>query len=447
MPSLKIISRASLFETASIAWPMAINAVLLQSVNIIDLLLIAALGEVSVAAFGIAIAIVTFIIGIQFSISNGTQLVLSRAVGAADVRKVGAGITSGLIMNVSFSIGSILVLLFGSDMLIHAITDNVVVAKQAIEYIKISLLLLLFASISQVMVVYFNAYKKTKIPLYGFLIEIPINVICSATLIYGLFGAPKLGLAGAAWGSVIAICIRFIYLSYQFNRDCKKGNATNIFSVDIVVLKRHLNEVSPIVANFIVLLSGQMIFTMLFAQLTVTAFAAITLVLPWIKILSMFINSWAQSSAIIVSQHIGNKDFKSIPELVMQSNFVTFVASIIMVFGFYVFSKIIPSVYTNLSTETITALSVIAPAYILIPLFRVNNMFCGNMMRAMGEGYKIVRINVITIWLISLPLCALLIYLDAPIIMVFGVILFDEVLKCYPFKKSLKAKLDGYLVS
>ena len=201
---------------------------------------------------------------------------------------------------------------------------------------------------------------------------------------------------------------------------------------------------APIVANFIVLLSSQMLLTMLFAQLTVSAFAAITLVLPWIKILSMFINSWGQASAITVSQFIGKEHFIRIPQFVQASNKVAFIVSILMVFGFYLFSKIIPLIYTSLSVETITALAIIAPAYIFIPLFRVNNMFCGNMMRAMGEGYKIVRINIITLWMISIPLCAMLIYINAPILMVFGVILFDEMLKFYPFKKSLQTKLNAY---
>jgi len=426
---------------------MAINSVLLQSVTVIDLLLIAALGEISVAAFGIAAAIVAFILGIQFSISNGTQLVLSRAVGAANVNKVGAGMTSGLLMNISFSMCSILVLFLSAETLIHAITDNKEVAQQAIEYVKISLILLLIASIAQVMVVYFNAYKRTRIPLYGFILEIPLNVICSATLIYGLGGAPEMGLAGAAWGSVFAICIRFLYLSYQFNKDLKKGYIADLFLLKIDVLKRHFNEVLPIVANFFVLLSGQMLFTVLFAQLSVPAFAAITLILPWIKVLSMFINAWGQSSAIIVSQHIGKENFKRIPDFVMQANFVAFIVSIIMVFGFFIFSRLIPMIYSNLSIETIKALSIIAPAYILIPIFRVNNMFCGNMMRAMGEGFRIVRINVMTLWVIALPTCAFLIYIEAPLIMIFGVIIFDEILKYYPFKKSLNTKLNAYLSS
>lgn len=424
---------------------MASNAVLLRSVAIIDLLLVASLGELSVAAFGIAGAIMAFILGIQHAISNGTQLVLSRAAGAGDVRKIGVEVGSGWLANLGFTVAAIITLFFGIDPLLHLITHEDQMAEKAVSYIKISLIHLIFSSISHVIVSYFNACKKTKIPLYGFLIEIPINVLCSMVLIYGLWGAPELGLAGAAWGSVIAIFIRFTYLTWRFRQEQKLGAVTDIGSANWTAVRSHLGEVIPIVANFIVLLSGQLILQTLFAQLSVSSYAAITLILPWIQIGSLFVNSWAQSSTIIVSQHLGQNNYSEIPDFVRQSKFVATLMSLLMVVGFYLFSLLIPHLYGNLSLETIAALAAIAPCYIFIPLFRTNNMFCGNMIRAMGESYLIVRINIITLLCISIPVCAGLIYINAPIYLVFGIIIFDEMLKFYFFQRTLTNKLNYYL--
>ena len=445
MQAFKNLSRKTVLEITSIAWPMAFNGVLMQSVTIIDLLLIAYLGEVSLAAYGIAGAIIVFVIGIQTAIANGTQLVLSRAIGAGNINKVGREVASGWVLNLAFSTCALLLLFFGADPLIRVIIDDETVAVQAISYVEISLLLLLFSSISQVIVVYFNSCKKTRIPLYGFLLEIPFNVFCSAILIYGLWGAPEMGLAGAAWGSVAAVVIRLVYLAYRFKQEIDQGFVAGFGLITIASVKTHLSEVTPIVANFMVLLTGQMLFQVLFAQLSVSSFAAITLIMPWIKIGGLFVNSWARSSTIIVSQYIGQENIKSIPSFVLQSKLVATLMSLLMVLCYYSFSISLPLIYTNLSAETMTALAVIAPAYVLIPIFRTNNMFCGNMIRAMGESYIIVRINLVTMWVISLPLCALLIYLEAPLLMVFGVILFDEILKYYKFRKTLMNKLDTYL--
>ena len=437
-------SRATLLQNASLAWPMTCNAMLMQSVTIIDLLLIASLGELPIAAFGIAGAIVAFFIGIQFAISNGTQLVLSRAVGAGDKRKVGLEMASGWVANLGFSSMSLLFLLFAADPIVNRITDNVTVANQALSYIHVSLFLLVFASASQVMVVYFNANKKTRIPLYGFMIEVPLNIVCSVILIHGLLGAPALGLTGAALGSVIAIGVRFSYLAYRLYQEKAQGHVAGFGAISRSSIISHIQEVVPIVANFIVLLTGLLLFQVLFAQLPIHAYAAITLVLPWIKIFSMFANTWAQASTIMVSQYLGKKEWDSIQPFVSQSFIVTRIIAIFIALGFVILSLSFSFFYPNLSEETLSALAIIAPIYIILPLFRTNNMFCGQMIRAMGESYMIVRVNIISQWVITLPLCALLIYLNAPLYVVFGTILFDEVIKVRAFSKTLKKCLRHY---
>ena len=437
-------SKATLKQNVSLAWPMTCNAILMQSVTIIDLLLIASLGETQVAAFGIASAIVAFIIGIQFAIANGTQLVLSRAVGAGNRQNIGLVMASAWATNLGFSLIALITLLLFNYPLIDYITHDALVASDAKSYVMISLLLLLFSSASQVIVVYFNATKKTRIPLYGFMIEIPCNIILSFILIYGLWGAPELGLAGAAWGSVIAIFIRFSYLAYRFYLEKQQGCVTGFNILNKASIIEHIQEVVPIVANFIVLLTGTLLFQVLFAQLSVASYAAITLILPWIKIVSMFANTWTQAGTILVSQYIGRNEQKEIPGFVQQSLLVTRIIAVFIMITFFLFSVFGPLLYPNLSAETIEALAIIAPIYIILPLIRTNNMFCGNMIRAMGDSYMIVRINIITQWIISLPLCALMIYLGAPLYIVFGVILFDEILKFQPFRNTLNKRLNKY---
>ncbi|MDA7747188.1 MATE family efflux transporter [Psychromonas sp.] len=444
MQLFKNFSKKDLLHNASIAWPMTCNAILMQSVTIIDLILIASLGDTQVAAFGIAGAIVTFIIGIQFAIANGTQLVLSRSVGAGNKKNIGLVMASAWATNLGFSLLALLTLLLLSTPIIDLITHDALVASEANSYVQISLLLLLFSSASQVIVVYFNSTKKTRIPLYGFMIEIPINIICSFILINGLWGAPELGLAGAAWGSVIASIIRFAYLAYRFNEAKLQGLITGFHILNKASIIAHIQEVVPIVANFMVLLTGLLLFQVIFAQLPIASYAAITLVLPWIKIVSMFANTWAQASTIIVSQYIGKNEQKSIPSFVNQSFIVTRIIALFLMLIFYIFSKLAPDLYSNLSSETVDALAIIAPIYIILPLIRTNNMFCGNMIRAMGDSYLIVRVNIITQWIISLPLCALMVYLEAPLYIVFGIILFDELLKFQPFRRTLQNRLDRY---
>jgi Na+-driven multidrug efflux pump len=164
MKTFDTLEKATLRHIASIAWPMGLNAILMQSVIIVDVLLVASLGDISVAAFGLGGAIITFVISIQFAFGNGTQLLLSRAAGTGDIKKLGIGVASGWVLSVGFSLIATIILFFGTDSFIHLITHDNDVAKLAIEYIKISLLVIVFSSFSNVAVSYFNALKKNAYP-------------------------------------------------------------------------------------------------------------------------------------------------------------------------------------------------------------------------------------------------------------------------------------------
>jgi len=66
----------------------------MQSMLMIDTLLVSPLGEIPLAAMGIATTIIASILGIQMALANGTQLVLSRAVGAGNQISLSKGFWS-----------------------------------------------------------------------------------------------------------------------------------------------------------------------------------------------------------------------------------------------------------------------------------------------------------------------------------------------------------------
>ena len=75
-------------KNISLAWPLALNALLMQSMLMIDTFLVSPLGEESVAAMGVATIIVAFVLSMQMALAMGTQMVLSRAYGSGKDKNV-----------------------------------------------------------------------------------------------------------------------------------------------------------------------------------------------------------------------------------------------------------------------------------------------------------------------------------------------------------------------
>lgn len=424
------------------AWPLAMNALLMQSMLLIDTLLISPLGEVPVAAIGIATAIVAFLLGFQNALANGTQLVISRAYGSGRSETLSDSILSGMAINFGVAIlFSGLLFVFG-DQLVGYITQDPELLELTVGYLQISTLTLLFSAITQVIIASFNGLGKTKIPFKGYLLELPVNTVATYLLIHQL----GYGVLGAALGSLVAILVRTSFLVYCVHLDgmitLRKPEKASNFNQ---LTKHHFNEIFPIAANMAMLAVGATIYQLLYSQLTLYAYVAITLVMPWIRMGTQMTTAAAHSTAILISQAIGANKLDDLREKVDTSIRIAVVLSTITCGFFFVLSLCLPFIYPEMGQETFQALAVIAPLYIFLPLVRGYNTVHGHALRALGKTKAVFAINFSGQWLVSLPLLAILIhFFDAPLFWAFAIMPFEECIKALPFRYLARKTLNEF---
>jgi Na+-driven multidrug efflux pump len=110
---------------------------------------------------------------------------------------------------------------------------------------------------------------------------------------------------------------------------------------------------------------------------------------------------------------------------------------------FFLLSQFIHLIYPNISIETSADLKAIAPLYILLPIIRGYNSVSGNILRALGDSNRILKLHLITQWMIALPLCEVLVlYYQVSIFWAFAVMLIEEVIKSYHFYQYTQEKLS-----
>lgn len=439
-------SNQYLRKNVSIAWPLALNALLMQSMLMIDTFLVSPLGEISLAAMGIAATIVGFVLGIQMALANGSQLVLSRAVGSGSDISLARGFFAAMSINMITAILFLVLITFFDEAIVGVLTQNKQLQNEVITYLDIAKYLLLFNASTQVMIALCNAHGMTKVPFKGYLIELPVNIIASFMFIHGAFGFIGLGVEGAALGSVIAIVVRFVFLSAYL----ESSRRIKIVRVEFDAKFRHnialhFKEIFPVAANVTMLQVGATIYQLIYSQLNINAFVAITIIMPWIKAGTQFIVAWSLSSAIMVSQAIGANKLDDLENNINSSVKMAMGISLISMLFFILLSLTIERFYPDLSSDTYTALSVIAPLYILLPVVRAYNTVHGHVLRAVGRTTDVFKVNFGGQWLIGIPLCAyLVIGLDVSIFWAFAIIPLEEVIKLYPFRYIAKKAIKEF---
>lgn len=200
-------------DVFALAWPMTLKAIFLHGTVVIDGLLLSLLGETALAAMGLAAALGGMVLGMIFAFSHAMQIRTAQSFGGGDPVFLKSVLASGLAVSLSIGlVGISLILVFGGT-LIGALAPNPGIAAQAETYLLIFSIVIFGEAVGQCIASFFNGCSRSKLPLYGYLLSVPINVISSVGLIHGLWGLPALGIAGAALGSAIAISVQTTFWS------------------------------------------------------------------------------------------------------------------------------------------------------------------------------------------------------------------------------------------
>ncbi len=212
-------SRSAYSNFFNIAWPSALEALLVALVGAIDTIMVGTLGEGAIAAVGITNQPKFILLAIIFSLNTGITAVTARRKGQDNRidanRTVRAGIIfSGVCALLMASLG----FLFAKPILRFAGADNSYLGD-AVDYFKIILYSLPFQALNLTINAAQRGCGKTKISMYSNIVSNLINIPFNFLLINGIGIFPRLEVKGAAiatlMGTVVAFFISFFSLLHK----------------------------------------------------------------------------------------------------------------------------------------------------------------------------------------------------------------------------------------
>lgn len=425
----------------SLAWPMTIKAILLHGTVVIDAYLVSSLGEVALAAMGLAAAVAGLVLGAIFAFSAAVQIRAAQAAGTNDLvfRKsvLGAGLALGLAIG---AVGLALIWTVGMDILVLLATEEGL-AAYAWDYLSVFSLVILGEAIGQNLSSHFNGNGRTRIPLYSFCLSVPINIAISVILIHGLYGAPELGVQGAAVGSAVAIWVQVAFLGgglWLQDRalPTAQGWRNRTFTL---TFRRHLIFALPIAATFFSASLAGNVSSMIYARMPLNAFAAMTLIAPWIMVIGQISMQWTQATGILVAQLLGQRASGSqLDRFLGVAWRGAFVTAVIGAVFFAVICLAAGIIYDDLTSQTHAILLSFLPVLLILPFVKATNAICGNTLRASGDTVHVMKIFLLAQWGFRVPATALaVLYLELNPAWVISLLLAEELLKFPMFHRRL----------
>lgn len=191
----------------SMAVPMMISMLVQALYNIVDSIFVSRICEDALTAVSMAFPWQNIVISIAVGFGVGINALLSRALGQKNAERVNQVAVNGLLLA---GLSYLLVLvagLIGIRAYMRTQTDIETIVNYGITYLNICILCSFGVFVEITFERFLQATGRTVYSMITQLTGAITNIILDPILIFGLLGFPKLGIAGAAWATVIGQCV------------------------------------------------------------------------------------------------------------------------------------------------------------------------------------------------------------------------------------------------
>ncbi len=223
----------SLKYILKLAAPMVVAHISFTIMQFVDRFMVSRLGTDALAAIlpagYVGFLPAAFIIGVMTSINT----FVSQSLGRGDKRACSNYCWQAIYMGLAYSVVVVAIMWPAAPAIFRVLGHEPAVAAMEVIYLRIMLYVQVLAVFVWASSQFFMGVHRPVVMMYSAIAGQIVNVTANYVLIFGKFGFPAMGIAGAAWGTFIGIAagsaIRMaVFLFGDINRSFKSRHSLNI---------------------------------------------------------------------------------------------------------------------------------------------------------------------------------------------------------------------------
>ena len=383
----------------NMAIPAAINSLLDMLQVITDLIMVGRISAFAVAAVGLGLQSLMLVFAIMTVLHVGTNALLSRLIGSDQIQRASMGLSTLLRFALFLSIPISLLWYFLSAKLYIWFNTAPEVIALGSEYVQILTMMMPFIFIKMVFISALHASGETKVPMYIKLLSIVLNVILNYVLIFGHFGIPAFGVAGAAIATVIVNGLELVVYIILYVKN--KMPYSPYWHYSSALLKRALKVGIPASIERSLTFGSFMLFTVIIAKYGTETLAGYQIGLRVEGLAFMPGIGFTIAAMALMGQGLGAKKPQQAKEDVLlvlkyTSGFMFFVSF----FMLGIPEKIVWLFTDDAKTIEEASLYLRIVGLSQIPL--AFNFVLSGALRGAGASKQTLRINLISLWFVRI---------------------------------------------
>lgn len=244
---------------ATMSGPAIFSMLINALYNIIDSIFVAQIGEDALTAVTIGGPIQFFMVSMGVGTGVGINSLISRRLGAKKFEDANNAANSGLKLAIFNWLIFVIFGIFFAKPFIEIFSNDPSIVKQGVSYLSIVTVISCFCMLELLLEKIFQATGNMVYPMITMITGALVNTMVDPILIFGLLGAPKLGVTGAAISTVFA---QFVSMSVGIYFIKRKNTGLKVNLLDLKIDFKIVKEIYKVGAPSIIMqsLSSVMLF-------------------------------------------------------------------------------------------------------------------------------------------------------------------------------------------
>jgi putative MATE family efflux protein len=419
-------------ELVRFAIPISLQSLVTNSLSMVGVLLIGQLGEVPVAAVGLANQIFFLLQLILFGIASGSAMFTAQLWGRRDEANIRRVLSLSLTFALSASLIFFLLATLAPEMVVGIYSKDPAVIDQGSLYLRVFAPGFLFFAITMSFGVVLRSTGDVKTPMVISIGALTLNMALSYVLIFGKLGAPALGVYGAALAAMISrvlealVMLAIVYL----RRPMVAVRLRDFMSLDLAFAGRVFGPMLPVILNETFWAFGITAYFVVYGRMGTASIAAMNIVSTIDNVALVLVFGIANATAIMVGNRIGAGETQRAYWFAGRSLVLAMLFGILIGSQVLLWSPAILSLY-KVSPEVIENARRVLMVVAFFQWIRAYNatMVVG-VLRSGGDTRFSFFLDGIIIWVVGVPSAIIGAFvLHLPVYVVYFMVMSEEFLK------------------
>ncbi|MDF2891895.1 MAG: family efflux transporter [Clostridia bacterium] len=420
----------------AISIPIMLQNLISSVLNMVDTVMVGALGEAQLAAVGLANQVFFVFFLLIYGINSGCGIFIAQYWGSKDEanikRTIGFSVVVGAVVGLIFT----LVAFYLPGQIMQLFTTDRTVIKYGIDYMRFVSLGYVLTSIS---IAYSFAARNigdVKAPTIISMVSLIFNGVFNFVLIFGYLGFPRLEVQGAAIATVSARLIEALALVYwvyavRKNKVLAPG-IKDMKRLSMTYIKNIMVTAIPVILNDVFWALGMTMYSAAYARIGTTAIAAIQIANTAQNIFIVISIGLASSCAVMLGNEIGSGEKEKAILYAKRFLAIGTMAGLLLGVLLILISPVVLMLFSNTQAVQQIAQKIMLIMGAFLWCRFLNGILVVGVLRSGGDTTFAMILETCSVWLVGVPLAfagALLWHF--PVYFVYTLITLEELVKAF----------------